>query len=116
MLIDKVNDLLARQVSLEHQNPAVIDDRQIEAHPLSADINAGPHSHASKHAPLQYRHALWRVRRSDSSRGCTGRGHHSAAKRNGSEAPAPAGVSSERGPARLQMARSAAIGRGNYVG
>lgn len=59
MLTDKVDDLLAGQVSLEHQNLAIIDDRQIEALPLSADINAGPHSHASKHAPLQYRHALW---------------------------------------------------------
>jgi hypothetical protein len=38
---------------LERQNLAIIDDRDIEALPLSAHINAGPRSHASKHAPLK---------------------------------------------------------------
>ncbi|HXZ75176.1 MAG TPA: hypothetical protein VEH31_30495 [Streptosporangiaceae bacterium] len=51
----KVNDLLARQVALERQNPAIIDDRDVEALSLSSHINADPRSHASKHAPLQYR-------------------------------------------------------------
>lgn len=47
MFTDKVCDLPARQVSLEHQNPAIIDDRRVEALSLSADINADPRSHAS---------------------------------------------------------------------
>jgi hypothetical protein len=47
---DKVNDLLARHAALEHQDPAVIDDRGVEALPLSAHINADPWSHKSKHA------------------------------------------------------------------
>lgn|SRR5262249_52758327 len=55
VLHEKVNHLPARQAFLERQNLAVIDDRNIEALPPSAHINAGPHSHASKHAPLQYR-------------------------------------------------------------
>jgi hypothetical protein len=63
MLTDTVNDLPARQVSLEHQNPAIIDDRHVEALSLSADINADPHSHASKDAPLQYRPRSDRARR-----------------------------------------------------
>jgi hypothetical protein len=50
-------------VSLEHQNPAIIDDRHVEALSLSADINADPHSHASKDAPLQYRPRSDRARR-----------------------------------------------------
>jgi hypothetical protein len=63
MLADKVNDLRARQVSLERQNPAIIDDRHVEALSLSAHINADPRSHASKHAPLQYRPHSGRMRR-----------------------------------------------------
>ena len=51
----KVNHLLTRQAALERRNLALIDDCDIEALPLSADINAGPRSHASKHARLQYR-------------------------------------------------------------
>jgi hypothetical protein len=39
---DKVNDLLARHVTLERQDPAIIDDRGVEALPLSAHINADP--------------------------------------------------------------------------
>jgi len=46
---DDVNDLPARQVALERQNPAIIDDRYVETLPLCAHINASPHSHASKH-------------------------------------------------------------------
>jgi hypothetical protein len=42
---DKVNDLLARQAALESQDPAIIDDGNIEALPLSAHINADPQSH-----------------------------------------------------------------------
>jgi len=53
-----VNDLLARQVALERQNPPIINDRDVEALSLSSHINADPRSHASKHAPLQYRPAL----------------------------------------------------------
>ena len=52
---DPVNDLPARQVTLKRQNPAIIDDRDVEALPLCAHINASPHSHASKHAPLPCR-------------------------------------------------------------
>jgi hypothetical protein len=47
---DYVNDLPARQVALERQNPAIIDDRHVKTFSLSAHINANPHSHASKHA------------------------------------------------------------------
>ena len=47
---DKVNDLLARHTALEGQDPAIIDDRNVEALPLSAHINADPESHDSKHA------------------------------------------------------------------
>jgi hypothetical protein len=50
---DKVNDLLTRQAALEGQDPAIIDDRNVEALPLSAHINADPQSHGSKHAPSQ---------------------------------------------------------------
>jgi hypothetical protein len=54
-LHEKANNLPTRQAALERHNLAMIDDRDIEALPLSADINAGPRSHASKHARLQYR-------------------------------------------------------------
>jgi hypothetical protein len=47
---DKVNDLLTRQTALEGQDPAIIDDRNVEALPLPAHINADPHSHSSQHA------------------------------------------------------------------
>ena len=56
---DDVNDLPARQVALERQNPAIIDDRYVETLPLCAHINASPHSHASKHAPPPVPLALW---------------------------------------------------------
>ncbi len=39
---DNVNDLLARHAALDHQDVAIIDDRGIEALPLSAHINADP--------------------------------------------------------------------------
>jgi hypothetical protein len=52
---DDIDDLLARLVAPELQNPAIIDDRDVEALPLSADINADLHSHASEHAPPQSR-------------------------------------------------------------
>jgi hypothetical protein len=48
---DNVNNLPARQVALERQDPAIVDDRYVEALSLCAHINANPHSHASKHAP-----------------------------------------------------------------
>ena len=51
VLSDNVNDLPARQVALERQNPAVIDDRGVEALSLPAYVNADPNSHTSKHAP-----------------------------------------------------------------
>ena len=35
-------ELLARHVTLERQDPAIIDDRGVEALPLSAHINADP--------------------------------------------------------------------------
>jgi hypothetical protein len=57
-----VNDLFARQVALERQNPAIIDDRDVEALPLSPHIYADPRSHASKHAPLPYRRHCDRTR------------------------------------------------------
>jgi hypothetical protein len=53
VLYQKVNHLPARQAALERHNLAMIDDRDIEALPLSTDINTGPRSHASKHARLQ---------------------------------------------------------------
>ena len=56
---DDVNDLPARQVTLERQNPAIIDDRHVKTFPLSAHINANPHSHASKHARPLVPLALW---------------------------------------------------------
>jgi hypothetical protein len=43
---DDVNDLPARQVTPERQNPAIIDDRYVETLSLCAHINANPHSHA----------------------------------------------------------------------
>jgi len=96
MLTDKVNDLPARQVSLEHQNPAIIDDRHVEPFSLSADINAGPHSHASQHAPFQYSPRSGRARRIWQARGWTRHGHHSTTEHNGGEAPAPqVGLGSE---------------------
>jgi hypothetical protein len=39
---DKVNDLLARHVTLERHDSAIIDHRGVEAFPLSAHINADP--------------------------------------------------------------------------
>jgi len=42
-------------VALERQNPAIIDDGDVEALSLSAHVNADPHSHASKHASPQRR-------------------------------------------------------------
>jgi hypothetical protein len=50
---DKDNDLLTRQAAPQGQEPAIIDDRNVEALRLSAHINADPHSHESKHAPSQ---------------------------------------------------------------
>jgi hypothetical protein len=35
-------------MALEGQDPAVIDDRKVEALPLPAHINTDPHSHESK--------------------------------------------------------------------
>jgi hypothetical protein len=52
---DNVNDLPARQVALERQNPAITDDRDVEALSLSAHVNANPRSHPSKHAPPRRR-------------------------------------------------------------
>src|ERR1700735_1504716 len=52
ILHGKINDLRARQVALERQNPALIDDRDVEAFSISAYINADPRSHVTKHAPL----------------------------------------------------------------
>jgi hypothetical protein len=67
---DKVNDLLARHMALERPAPAIIDDRGVEALPLSAHINADPSSHESKHAPPP-RSALWtRTRRIWQFRDC----------------------------------------------
>jgi len=60
---DNVNDLPARQVALERQNPAIIDDRYVETLPLCAHINASPHSHASKHAPPRCRSRSGSARR-----------------------------------------------------
>jgi len=51
LLHGKVNDLRARQVTLERQNPALIDDRDVEALSLSAHINADPRSHVNKACP-----------------------------------------------------------------
>ena len=42
---DKANDLLARQAVLEYQDPAIVNDRDVEALPLSAHIDADPSSH-----------------------------------------------------------------------
>jgi hypothetical protein len=53
MCHDKVNDLLAPQAVPECQDPAVIDDGNVEALPLPAHINADPPSHRSKHALQQ---------------------------------------------------------------
>ena len=47
---DKVSDLLAPQPALERQDPAAIDDGDVEALPLSSHINADPAGHKSKHA------------------------------------------------------------------
>lgn len=44
---DDSYNLLARPVALEHQNPAIIDYRDIEALAPSAYIDANPYSHAS---------------------------------------------------------------------
>ena len=52
---DNVDDLFARPVAQEFQNLAIIDDRDVEALPLPAHVNADPHSHASKHAPPRRR-------------------------------------------------------------
>jgi len=62
-LQEKANNLPTRQAALERHNLAIIDDRDIEALPLSANINAGPRSHASKHARLQYRQHAERMQR-----------------------------------------------------
>jgi hypothetical protein len=58
VLHGKVNDLHARQVALERQNPALIDDGDVEALSLSAHINADPRSHVTKHAPTPVPPAL----------------------------------------------------------
>lgn len=47
VLCGKVNDLLACQVALECQHPAIIDDRDVGARSRAAHINAHPNSHAS---------------------------------------------------------------------
>jgi hypothetical protein len=59
-------------VALERQNPALIDDRDVEALALSAHINAYPRSHVTKHALLQYRPHPDRGRRFRQVRGCLG--------------------------------------------
>jgi len=58
VLHGKVNDLHARQVALERQNPTLIDDGDVEALSLSAHINADPRSHVTKHAPTPVPPAL----------------------------------------------------------
>jgi hypothetical protein len=55
---DHVNGLPARQVALERQNPAILDDRDVEALALCAHINVNPHSHVSKNAPPRAARAL----------------------------------------------------------
>jgi hypothetical protein len=55
---DDSYNLLARPVALEHQNPTIIDDRDIEALALSAHIDADPYSHASS-MPHPAPSALW---------------------------------------------------------
>jgi len=55
ILHGKVSDLLARQMTLKRQNPAIIDDGDVEALSLPAHINADPRRHTSKHAAPQYR-------------------------------------------------------------
>jgi hypothetical protein len=52
---DKLNDLLARQAAPEGQDPAIVDDRDVEALPLPAHINTSPQRHGSKHALTQTR-------------------------------------------------------------
>src|ERR1700730_10930062 len=54
---DKVNDLLARQTASEGRDPAIIDDRNVEALPLSAHINADPQSHESSMPHPRYARA-----------------------------------------------------------
>lgn len=51
---NKVSHLLARQVALERQDPAIIDDRDVEPLPLSSHVNADPRCHESEHAPPWY--------------------------------------------------------------
>jgi len=79
---------------MERQNLAIIDDRDIEALPLSAHINAGPRSHASKHAPLQYRPHPGRMQDLTGPRLPSAR-HRPTVERNNGEAPRAASVSSE---------------------
>ncbi len=90
MFTDKVYDLPARQASLEHQNPAIIDDRRVEALSLSADINADPRRHASSMPHSMYRPHSDRAAGSDGSEVALGAAT-ATADRNSGEAPARVG-------------------------
>jgi hypothetical protein len=45
VLHDEVGHLLAGQVAVQREDLPVIDERDVEALPLSADIDADPGSH-----------------------------------------------------------------------
>jgi hypothetical protein len=85
----------------------MIDDRDIEALPLSADINTGPRSHASKHARLQYRPHAKRMQ-ALKVRGCHARHHPTAGRSNKQRGSAQAVPAANYGSTGLRMARLAA--------
>lgn len=112
---DKVNDLLARQAALEGQDPAIIDDRNVETLPLSAHINADPQSHESKHAP-SHTPALRADAENVAGPSSHKHGRRYTAERSGGKAPAPVAVSAKHGPTRLQAGRPGKKRRKRSVG
>ena len=104
----KVNDLLARHVALQRQHSAVIDNRDVEALPLAAHINARPHRHTSQHAPSGIARILTHPTEPGRTAAAPGAAA-TAAKRNDGEHPPGRRQPRNCSPTRSHTARSAAI-------